>query len=203
MANLIDVSALTLNPQEVTEASQIIFERTFNSPAITDIHSIETDIEMKKQIVFANRINRVIGKLSVGCTPNPETGFTMSQKYWDPAREDFRLEHCQGDMPVLLKLFKKYSKMNPDFYNIVGSEEMGVLIAAIEDVMTESLLTKAWFSDKSAALIANGGVFTAGSDVTRFNTFDGLFKQIFADIPTTASNYVAITKNSGANYAAQ
>jgi len=203
MAALIDVSALTLNPQEATEIAQVIFEKTYNSPAITDIHSIETGIQHKQQIVFANRINRVIGKLSVGCTPNPETGFTMSQKYWDPAREDFRLEHCQGDMPVLLKLFKKAQKMNPDFYNIIGSEEMGVLIATVESVMTESLLTKAWFADKNAALIANGGVFTPGTDVTRFNTFDGLFKQIFADIPTSASNYVAITKNAGASYAAQ
>jgi len=203
MATLVDVSGLTLNPVEVTEANKIIFEKVFTNPTIEDIHEIETGVQMKTQIVLAQRINRVLGKLSSGCTPNTETGFTLSQKYWDPAREDFRLEHCQADLPVLLKMFKKAQRMNPDFFDAVGSEELGVIIAAIEDAMMESLITKIWFADKSAALIANSGVFTAGTDVARFNTFDGLFKQIFADVPTTASNYVAITQNTGASYTLQ
>jgi hypothetical protein len=200
---LIDVSALSLNPQEVTELNKVIFEKVYNNPMISDIHEIETGIVMKTQIVLANRINRVLGKASVGCTPNPETGFTMSQKFWDPAREDFRLSHCQADMPALLKIFKKDAKMNPDFYDAVGSEEFGIVIAAVSDAMIESLIIKIWFADKAAALIAGGGVFKAGTDVARFNTFDGEFKQILAEVPTTAKNYVAISKNAGANYAAQ
>lgn len=202
MPDLIDVSQLTMNPQEVTELNKVIFERVYNNPMLTEIHDIETGVQMKTQIVFADRINRVLGKLSVGCTPNEEEGFTMSQKYWDPAREDFRLEHCQADLPVLLKLFKKAQKMNPDFYNVVDSEEFGVLIAALEAAMTESIFIKAWFADTAAA-VAPGGSFTAGTDLARFNTFDGLFKQIFAEIPTTSSNYVAISQNAGASYAAQ
>lgn len=200
---LIDVSALTLNPQEVTELNKVIFEKVYNNPAISDIHEIETGILMKTQIVLANRINRVLGKASTSCTPNEETGFTMSQKYWEPAREDFRLKHCQADMPALLKIFKKDAKMNPDFYDKIGSEELGVLVAAISDAMIESLITKIWFADKTAELIADGGVFTAGTDIARFTTFDGQFKQIFTDVPTTASNYVAITQNAGASYAEQ
>lgn len=200
---LIDVSALTLNPQEVTDINKVIFEKVFNNPAIADVHEIETGILLKTQIVLANRINRVLGKASSGCTPNAETGFTTSQKYWDPAREDFRLTHCQADMPALLKIFKKDAKMNPDFYDAIGSEELGVIVAAVADAMIESLITKIWFADTSAALIAGGGVFTAGTDVARFNTFNGLFKQILADVPTNASNYVAVTKNAAASYALQ
>lgn len=203
MASIVDVSALTMNPVEVQEANKIIFEKVFTNPTIEDVHVVETGVQMKTQIVLAQRINRVLGKLSSGCTPNAETGFTLSQKYWDPAREDFRLEHCQGDLPALLKLFKKAQRMNPDFYDAVGSEELGLVIAAIEDAMMESLITKIWFADLTAETIADGGVFTNGTDVARFNTFDGLFKQILADVPTSASNYVAITKNAGASYAAQ
>lgn len=200
---LIDVSALTLNPQEVTEINKVIFEKVYNNPLISDIHEIETGILMKTQIVLANRINRVLGKASVGCTPNAETGFTMSQKYWEPVREDFRLTHCQADMPALLKIFKKDAKMNPDFYDAIGSEELGVIVAAVSDAMIESLITKIWFADTAAATISGGGVFTNGTDVARFNTFNGQFKQIFADVPTIASNYVAITQNAGASYVAQ
>jgi hypothetical protein len=200
---LIDVSALSLNPQEVTELNKVIFEKVYTNPSISEIHSIETGILMQTQIVLANRINRVLGKLSAGCTPNAETGFTMSQKYWTPAREDFRLSHCQADMPALLKIFKKDAKMNPDFYDAIGSEEMGIIVSAVADAMIESLITKIWFASTTANTIANGGVFTNGTDVARLNTFDGLFKQIFADVPTSATNYVAITKNAGASYALQ
>jgi hypothetical protein len=199
---IVDVSQLTMNPLEVQEASKIIFERVYDNPLLTEIHDVETGVQMKTQIVFANRINRVLGKLSEGCTPNEEEGFTMSQKYWDPAREDFRIEHCQADLPVLLKLFKKAQKMNPDFYNVVDSEEFGVLVAALEDAMAESIFIKAWFADVNAST-APGGSFTPGTDIARFNTFDGLFKQIFAEIPTTATNYVKIDANAGANYTAQ
>ena len=203
MATVLDVSDLTLNPQEVTEANKIIFEKLYTNPTLTDIHAVETGIKMKTQIVLAARINRLLGKAMVGCTPNPETGFTLSEKYWDPAWEDFRLEHCQADMPTLLKIFKKAQKVNPDFFDMVGSEELGLVVAAIEDAMLQSILIKVWFADKAAALTTGGGVFTVGTDLARINTFDGLFKQIMIDIPTTARNYVAISQNAGANYAAQ
>jgi hypothetical protein len=200
---VIDVSALTMNPEEVREANKIIFEKLFTSPTLEDIHVVETGIVMKTQIVLAQRIDKLLGKLSVGCTPNSEGGFTMSQKYWDPVTEDFRLTHCQKDLPALLKLFKKAQKMNPDFYDVVDSEELGIVIAAIEAAMMESIIIKIWFADKTAKLIADGGVFNAAIDLAKINTFDGLFKQIFADVPSSASNYVNIAKNAGASYAAQ
>lgn len=202
MASLIDASALTLNPREAETVAQVIFKRIFQDGELSDFHEIETGIDMKTQIVFAGTIG-LLGKASSGCTPNEAGGFTLSQKYWDPAREDFRLKHCQADMPALLKLFGKAQRMNPDFYDKVGSEEFGLIISAVENAMLENLHRKAWFSDKATALVADGGVFKAGTDLGYWNTFNGLFKQIFTDVPTTASNYVAITKNAAASYALQ
>lgn len=202
MAAIIDASDLTLNPREVETASAVIFERAFNDSDLSEYHDIETGVDMKKQIVFADRIG-LLGKKSEGCTPNDAQGFTLSQKYWDPVIEDFRLKHCQADMPGLLKIFRKAQRMNPDFYDAVGSEEFGVIIAAVESAMLENMHRKVWFNDTAAETVADGGVFTNGTDLDYFNSFDGLFKQIMAEVPTTAKNYVAVAKNAGANYTAQ
>lgn len=202
MADLINVDALTLNAQEAQTVSEVIFERAFGNGPITEFHAIETGITMKKQIVFAGRVG-MLGKASVGCTPNEAGGFAMTQKYWDPAIEDFRLEHCQADMPTLLKIFRKAQKMNPDFYDKSNSEEIGVIIAAVLDAMLESLMIKIWFNDTNSALIADSGVFTAGTDVDYFNTFDGLFKQIFAAVSGNKTPRYTISANAGSSYSGQ
>ena len=202
MAAIIDASDLTLNPREVETASEIIFERTYNDSDLSEYHDIETGVDMDQQIVFAEKLG-LLGKKSSGCTPNAAGGFELSEKFWRPVLEDFRLEHCQADMPALLKLFRKAQRINPDFFDAVGSEEFGVIIAAVEAAMLENIHRKVWFNDTNAALASGGGVFTAGTDLGYFNSFDGLFKQILAEVPTTATNYVAITKNGAANYAAQ
>jgi len=199
---VINAEDLTLNPREVETASAIIFERVFDESDLQEYHEVETGIDMTTQIVFAGRIG-LLGKKTTGCTPNTAEGMALTEKFWTPVMEDFRLSHCQVDMPALLKIFKKAQKINPDFFDMVGSEEFGIIIAAVEKAMLENIHRKAWFNDTAADVVAEGGVFKAGTDLGYWNSFDGLFKQIFADINSGDSNYVAITANAGANYAAQ
>lgn len=202
MTSQINVSALTLNAEEVKDVSQVIFERVFENSTIEQIHDIVTGVKYKTQIVFGGSIGDSL-KVSTGCTPNAANGLTFTEDFWDPTRFDARWEHCQADMNALFKMFRSYQKINPDFYNRIGSEEMGVLIAKIEDALPTDIMTKVWFSDKAAETIADGGKFKNGTDLDLYNGIDGIWKQVFAKIPTTAANYVAIAKNAGASYAAQ
>lgn len=199
---LINADALTLNAREAETMSEVIFKRVYNESDLAEYHEIETGIDVKTQIAFAGRLG-LLGKKASGCTPNEANGFELTQKFWTPVLEDFRLRHCQGDMPALLKLFRKSQRINPDFFDAVGTDEFGVIISAVETSMLENMHRKVWFNDTDAKLIANGGVFKAGTDLGYFNSFDGLFKQIFAEVPTGAANNVAIAKNGGASYAAQ
>ncbi|RZK79339.1 MAG: hypothetical protein EOO85_03890, partial [Pedobacter sp.] len=135
--------------------------------------------------------------------PNEAAGFELTQKFWTPVLEDFRLKHCQADMPALLKLFKKSKRINPDFFDAVGSEEFGVIISAVESALIENIHRKVWFNDTAAATIADGGVFTNGTDLGYFNSFNGLFKQLFVEVPANAANRVAISPNGGNSYTNQ
>ncbi|WP_294823633.1 hypothetical protein [uncultured Flavobacterium sp.] len=199
---LINADALTLNAREAETMSEVIFNRVYNESDLAEYHEIETGIDVKTQIAFAGRLG-LLGKKATGCTPNEANGFELTQKFWTPVLEDFRLKHCQADMPALLKLFRKSQRINPDFFDAVGTEEFGVIISAVETSMLENMHRKVWFNDTDARLIANGGVFKAGTDLGYFNSFDGLFKQIFAEVPVDSANYIAVAKNGGASYAVQ
>lgn len=202
MPSLINVEDLTLNPQEVTEVSQIMWERVIESPTIADIHDVIEGIKYKTQILFGGIMGDSL-KVSVGCTPNPANGLELTEDFWDPIRYDARWEHCQADVNALFKLLKNYQKMNPDFYNRIDSEEMGILIAKIEQALPLDIMAKVWFNDSDAALIADGGNFTAGTDLALYNGNDGIWKQVFTKIVPGDENYVEITANAGATYADQ
>ena len=199
MAAKFDVSALTLNAEEVKEVSKVIVEQAFINGNLADIHDIQTGIAHKQQILFVDNLP-VGGKALSGCTPAEIAALGFTQKYWDPALVAGRFTHCANDENKLFKILKKATNVYPDFFEGLGNDVERMVSAIILTHIEESVLAKAWFSDTAAALIAGGGVFKAGTDVAIFNQFDGIFKQIFADatIPKTA-----IAKNAGANYAAQ
>lgn len=199
MASLIDISALTLNMEEAKEIASLIIEKELVQGDLSDIHDIETGVLYEMQIPFAGRMADSL-KAASGCTPNAGTGIAMTEKKWTPKIYDSRWEHCAADLNKLFKLFKKAQRINPDFYDKINSQEMGVIYTLISQMLKESLPLKVWFSDTAADDIAGGGVFTNGTDLDLWNVIDGLFKQIFADsnIPR-----VTITKNQGASYAAQ
>lgn len=199
---LINADALTLNAREAETVSEVIFQRIFNDSDLAEFHEIETGIDVKTQIAFAGRLG-LLGKKASGCTPNEAGGFELTEKFWTPVLEDFRIKHCQNDMPALLKLFRKSQRINPDFFDAVGTQEFGVIISAVETAMLENMHRKIWFNDTAAETIADGGVFKNGTDLGYFDSFDGLFKQIYTEVPSNALNRVAISANAGNSYANQ
>ena len=205
MASLINNGTFTFNPEELKDWQKVIHELTFNDKELQELHDIETGVKYNQQIVFAGRMG-LMGKAVSGCTPNEVGGLTLTEKFWNPIREDFRLTHCSADVNAQDKLVNQMSKMNPDFYNIFEGSQNSVGAFLVERVLSafkENLLRKAWFNDTAAADITGGGVLTNGTDADYFNTFDGLFKQIFAEVGTGDKNYVEIAKNAGVDYDGQ
>lgn len=202
MATKIDVSSLTLNAEEASQVSEAILEREFVNGVLSQNHSIETGIEHNKQIVFAGKIADSL-KVASGCTPAQGGTLGFTEKFWTPKKYATRFTHCADDMNNLLKIFQKAQKVNPDFYDRIDSEEMGMVAARVGTMLREVLPAKIWFSDTTADVHTGTGVFTTGTDLALWNVIDGLWKQIFAEISSGDSNYVSIDANAGVSYAAQ
>lgn len=194
-------SPFSFNPEELKDWEKVINELTFGDPDLNSIHMVEQGIKYDSQIVFSSRMG-LMGKAVTGCTPNEVGGITLSEKFWTPAREDFRLPHCGADVNSQDKLIQQMTRMNPDFYTVVEGSQSRIgnfLVASVLDGFKENLLRKIWFSDTAADVFPTG-VLTTGTDADYFNTFDGLFKQIFTEV--SPAN-VPIAKNGGVDYAGQ
>lgn len=200
---IFDLQNLTMNPEEAAQVSQAIFERTITGGTVEEHHDIVTGIHHKTQIPFIGNMG-LVGKAVTSCdrNPNPKT-IPLTEKFWDPVLIGDRLKHCAVDVPQLFKLFQKASRVNPDYYDRIGSEEMGMILAKLEQAMQKMLNRLIWFGDTGASNVTGGGSITDGTDVDYFNIIDGLFKQIFSEVSTSASNYVEIAANAGASYGAQ
>lgn len=199
MATKFDVSGLTLNNEEASEVSKAVIEKVFIQGELSQVHDIETGVQHGKQIVFIDNLG-VGGEALTGCTPAEQDGLTITEKFWTPALVAGRFSHCANDVAQLLKLFKKAQRVEPDFYDKEGSEEMQILTAKIIDALKVSISAKVWLSDTASAIQPGGNFTIVGFNAGLWNQFDGLWKQIFADGTIPA---YTITENAGATYVLQ
>jgi hypothetical protein len=202
MASKIDISGLTLNPEEASNMSELIIEKELVNGVLSTVHDVVTGIEHKKQIPFVGHLVDSLKK-ATDCTPGEGGDIALTEKFWDPEIFDSRWTHCAADLDKLLKLFQKAKRINPDFYDRVTSKELGVVMALIGMMLRDVLPKKVWFSDKAADVVGNGGNFTAGTDLALYNVIDGLWKQIFAEITAGSTYHVNISANEGSSKAAQ
>lgn len=202
--NLLDVQNLTLSPVEATELGKFIFEHLLETGDIATYHDVQTGIFYKEQIPFVGTLG-LVGKKVTGCLPVANEGkVTFTEKFWEPELIGDRFENCAVDANRLFKAFKRKQKINPDFFNNIGSEEESVILTLIEGAMRLMINRKIWFDDKTIENVSDGGYLKDGVDTDYFNVINGLWKQIISiDIPTTSPLYVPIAQNATATYALQ
>jgi hypothetical protein len=202
--NSFDVQNLTINTDEAQDISKAVFEYVLETSDLAEHHDIHTGIQWDTQIPFIGTLG-LVGKQILKCKPDANGNkIPLSEKKWSPKLIGDRFEHCAVDGDPLFKLFKKVKNINPDFYNRINSEELGIVLMRIAEAMKEMLQRIVWFGDKNAETFADGGVFTNGTDLDFFNPIDGLWKQILSiDIPVTSKYYVKIDANDEPNYVNQ
>lgn len=199
MATKINVAGLTLATEEAQSMSEVVVERVFVQSPMAMVHDVETGIQHAKQIVFAGNLD-VGGEALTGCTPAEQAAMVLTEKTWAPALIAGRFTHCAADLAQLLKVFNKAKRVEPDFYDRLNSDEMGLLTAKIIEALRVSVSAKVWLGDTAAAVQPGGNFTIVGFNGGLWNQFDGLWKQIFADAAIPA---FTITENAGVTYVLQ
>lgn len=204
---VITPSDLTFNGEEVKAVSECIMEEVFAKPAITELLTPYTGIKAKKQIAFLGRINGLVGQKhdNSSCAPTENTsGITNSEKFWEPAYIDDRFSECWDD---LLDTFFIYGTKNGvNKADLTSTEFADFFIERYQDAIYEMFYRFVWFGDTAADDTAGGGVFVvSGFAETRWNAFDGIWKQIFAIVTADASRKTAglAAKNAETTFADQ
>lgn len=196
-------SDLTFSPEEVRSLQECVFEDVYENPEINKFHKVVPGIVSGKQIALLGLLG-MVGKSGKGCDPTSDNvSFGVSEKFWAPASNSIRLEACGKDFLDsffvwgMNKGIKKADLTNTDFFAFVQER--------LAFANLEALFRIAWFADTDAADVdaSPAGILTAGTDETLFNHIDGIWKQIYAIVATTAARRVTITKNAGVSYSAQ
>ena len=187
MASAINNGTFTFNPEELKVWSEVIFELTFGDPTLSSVHAIEQGIKHQEQIVFAGRIGPVGKKVQADCVPNSIEGVTLTEKFWDPVFEDLRLEHCSTDVNQQDKLVNQMTRMNPDYLTVIEGSQSDIgnfLVERVLSAMGENIWFKVWFNRKDASEFGAGSGsedFTVGTDLDFWNTFDGIWYQVYQE----------------------
>lgn len=207
MSAAIDFSQFTLNSEEARTSSELVFKKAFVSPELEAVHSVMTGVEMDKYIPIFGRYG-LMGKSDPGsCTSNVSASqIPTSQKQWLPKLISFRIEHCQDQIPDLLKFWKK-SRIAANTWSEIDNEQMAFIEDSILEATQKSIIRFSDFGDLNASPVGDAlgnETLTAGTDKGYFNVIDGMWKQIFVDQAGAAESFrYTITENGLATTALQ
>lgn len=185
MSSTIDYSGLTLNVEEARSSNECIFEELFIKPdTLAAVHDVQTGVDMEKFIPILGKYGLVGKAGAASCASNIESGaIPTTQKKWAPKVVNFRIPHCQDDIPDLLKFWKKSMKA-AGIWEEIDSEMVAFIESRVQDATYESILRYASFGDTDATNVGAGSgseTLTAGIDAGYFTVIDGMWKQIITD----------------------
>ncbi len=195
---IINPADLTFNGEEIRSLSEAIFERVFDKPALSDMHTIITGIEAKKQIALFGLLG-LMGKTGAKCDPDESTEtIPLSEKFWDPCDISDRLVQCWDDLKESFFVFgQKKGVKRPD---LDGTDFVNFVTERLGDAIKEAQLRFSHFGDVDAALstASPAGNLGPDEDVDFWNCFDGFWKQIFDITTTTPARRHIIVENAEA-----
>lgn len=113
---------------------------------------------------------------------------TLSTKQWNTGRYTCSVEICYKDLEA--KFLDFFNSDKCTLTEITESAFVLFLKDLIAGHVQDSLWVKAYFGENASAS-------------TYLNGNDGIFVQLFANIPTTATNRVTILENANTDYATQ
>lgn len=201
MAEILELSNLTLNTQEARETSDIIFKKAFLSPEIEAVHNVMTGVDTDKFIPIFGNLGLVGKEHVAGCARNEEDStIPVSEKKFAPKLIEGMLVVCVDDIPDLFKAWKK-SRVAANTWEDVNGEYMSFIEDRTLDAIKKSTLRHAEFGYLLASPVgdATGNeILTVGTDKAFFNVMDGMFAQIEADaaLPTPLGYRVTISENA-------
>lgn len=204
MSAIFNPATIDWNGEEVKALSETLFKGFFEKPALSMFHDVVTGIKAKKQVIILDQLDGPVGLGNGSCDPTPNSAkFPAQQKFWDPEPISDRFEECWTELRETF--FEWGLKNGVEKYDLTTTDYFNFLEDLILDAMMDAVLRIAWFNDRDAETVADGGIIKNGTPIAAFNRINGLWKQIYAIVAadSTRRTLGLDTRNGGASYAAQ
>lgn len=201
----IDISGLTLNPQEETEFGKFVYQLLEQRPDLRLVHDLVTGIKTDQFIVLVSNLGKTGLKATASCDRKfSGAGVVLSEKKWQLAGIEDTLDICQATISQLFKAYYNKIQYYRENYEVEGSDELLMMLGMLEKSIIETIWRATWFGDTTVAEAdADSAGVTVADNVDFYNYFNGLWKQIFAGVTAGTVLKVAISENAETTLADQ
>lgn len=198
----IDLKNFTPDNGAIRSLSELIFLSVIMAGSLDKITTVIGGAKHGKKIGGVGEIG-IVGVASEGCDPTFEKlNLKGIEKTWDLAEWQIPLEFCYKE--IVGKLEGLSLKTGIAIEDMTSDEYMTDIVEPLVRQAVEKMLFRmAWFNDKTANNVADGGVITAGVATKYFTLNDGLFKRVFAAIAENPGHRVTIAANAKTTTAEQ
>ena len=192
---------ISVNPKDVTDLKELIplsIDQDEDFQKYTSLKKVKNG----DPVAFLGEGDDV-GIAGSGCDPvYEEYGVANSQKRWELGDWQIPLKICYESLQGTIAEY--CLKTGTEIGDLTGTEFLTyVLRPALERQMKKMIWRFAWFGNKTASNIADGGTLTAGTKKELFTTCTGLFFRIFEQCTKNPDQLTAIAANTAKTFKEQ
>lgn len=170
---------IPLQPENLRSLRDAIIKNVLEDENIREVLTIDR-VRSGEPLAVIGEMDAV-GNASTGCCPQyKQIGIGNSVKRWDLGEWQIPLEICYKDLEGSIAEYAL--KAGTEIGNLEGIDFLAIYLDLLSKQMRRMIWRLAWFGDKTADTVANGGQLVNGTDKTLFTVNDGLFKRINAGV---------------------
>ena len=193
---------LTPDNGAVRDMKELIFRAVLDGEKLGNLFNVLPNQKHGAKVGFIGEFG-LVGKASQGCDPEyANTVLAASEKEWDIKAWEIAESICYADLEGTLASVALKSKTAVS--DLTGTEYVDyVLMPRLELAIRKMLQRLAWFGDKAASNVGDGGVLAAGVNPAFFNVTDGVWKRVFAGVSANEIGHTNVPANAETSFANQ
>lgn len=198
----LDFTKITPDNGAIREIGKLIFTEVLKAENIGSLLNIFRNVYNGDKLGLIGEFG-LLGTAGTGCSPEwGNDAINTDEKTWDIQAWQIAEELCYSDIEETL--IKYTLESGTDIADLTGNDYLDeIVVPRLELAIAKMFVRFAFFGDKDAEAVADGGVITNAADVPYFTLIDGIFKQLYAIATADASKRVTIAANSQSTKAAQ
>ena len=163
---------IPLQPENLRSLRDAIIKNVLEDENIREVLTIDR-VRSGEPLAVIGEMDAV-GNASTGCCPQyKQIGIGNSVKRWDLGEWQIPLEICYKDLEGTIAEYAL--KAGTEIGNLEGTDFLAIYLDLLSKQMRRMIWRLAWFGDKTADTVTNGGQLVNGTDKTLFTVNDGVF----------------------------
>ena len=198
----LNFSNLTPDNGAIKDLKRLIFLAVTDPESLGKIFNFLPKQKHGEKVGFIGEFG-MVGKASQGCNPTFRTSaLATSEKEWDIHEWEVAEKICYKDLEGTVAQVAMRTKTN--IADLTGTEYTDYILAPrLELAIRKMLMRYAWFGDKAADTVTDGGNLLDSIDPAYFTLVDGFWKRLFTLAAATPDRRTTCAANAAATFAEQ